>query len=56
MVALGLEAADDFNSRKKIRIIRAFHFSGCLCKPLGSLKIFFNISPAITGNLKAPKP
>ena len=33
MVALGLmrfQAADDFNSRKKIRIIRAFHFSGCL--------------------------
>ena len=26
MVALGLEAADDFNSRKKIRIIRRFRF------------------------------
>ena len=48
MVALVLEhpsichpPADDFNSRKKIRIIRAFLFS--------------NISPAITGNLKEPQ-
>ena len=30
MVALGLEAADDFNSRKKIRIIRRFRFGGVL--------------------------